>query len=309
MTQRIELLAIVFLAMTLPGTQAIAGCPGGNVTLESQAAVDAFPADCFDLAGELRIQDTNPTADPIIDVGPLANLESSGALHLSDLSTLSTASFPALDSVGVVTLYENAALDSVDLPSLSTSGGFYIDCDAHCRVLTHLGLPSLTSTTSGFILKVTAIESLVLPSLTSVGADFEIFLNQDLSSVAVPFLSSVGGRVIVHSNSVLTRLEFPSLISVGDIFYVQSNPSLSDCCSFSDLLGNLDPQDVYLSGNAQDCRSIDEIANACSIVGIPTLGNSALLLLCGLLAVTGLFLVRRQRNPNQESEPQRAGEA
>src|SRR5690606_16521293 len=121
-------------------------CPAGNVSLTSQAQIDAFATNypnCTEVSGNLTIQGAN-----ITDLTPLSNLTSIGGYleiyHNSSLINLDELS--NLTSVGgYLDIYDNSNLTNLDgLSNLTSLGGhLYISNNSN---LTNLnGLSNLTS--------------------------------------------------------------------------------------------------------------------------------------------------------------------
>lgn len=318
MSERMPKAALLLFVVTISLAASASGqCPVGDVTLDSQTAVAAFPSDCLDLAGSLFIEDTDPTADPVVDLGPLANLETiGGILRLERLTMLQEASFPALTSAGSVRLL-GSSVETLRLPELQTASGILIDQNLGVAPIDQLQLTSLDlsslATVNAFQMSFSALASLSLPSLTTAGI-FELRGNYLLTELSLPLLSSVGDYFYLSSHAVLERLELPSLTSVQQLVVtgnpvltsialpaletigslsVDGNSSLSDCCFVTEILPLIEPDgSVFVRDNAPGCNTIEEIEAVCNSLTVPTLGTWGLLLLGFAVAVAGLVSLR-----------------
>ena len=204
--------------LALAAAPALAQVCEGDVTLTSQAQVDAF--DCAEVIGYLRVQDS--TATPITSLGGLSALESVGGFF----------------SVG-----NNDALTSLDgLGALASVGGFLQF--AGNGALTSLdGIDGLTSVGGDLnVVNNDALTSLNgLGMLESVGGDLDISSNDALTSLdGIGMLTSVGGDLSVTGNDALTLLTgLGAFTSVGSDLVVQSNNRLSSCaCGLAGLIAS-----------------------------------------------------------------------
>lgn len=113
-------------------------------------------------------------------------------------------SLPALEHVGgSLEVADNAKLDSLWLPSLSTVG----------EALTVQRNPQLgASQPPGDAERVVSVD---LPKLDTVGGDFTLASNTQLKSLTLPKLRTVGRGVQVADHPVLWRMVLDSLASVG----------------------------------------------------------------------------------------------
>ena len=208
----------------------------GDITLASQASVNAFPANVTAIQGNLiignhnsNITDLGPLSgithvtgsvevvrnDRLVGLSPLGNLQSIGGSFevIANAALTSLRDFSALQSIGggfVVGGYDddgNAALTSLgDFTALQSIGSDFVV--RNNDVLTSLGdFSSLQSIggsfrVGGFLLEVRDQFDAGNASLTSLG-DFTT-------------LQSIGGSFEVIANGVLTSLRgFPMLASIG----------------------------------------------------------------------------------------------
>ena len=116
------------------------------------------------------------------------------------------------------------------------------------------------------------------PVLDSIGGYFLILNNEKLTSVgSYPSLVDIGGYFSINSNDRLRYLyDFPSLTNIGlgsvrvpsqnrdmanTSIVIEQNPLLKYCCVLTEFRsGGTYPVsgDVYISGNAAGCNTIDE---------------------------------------------------
>lgn len=137
---------------------------------------------------------------------------------------LERVSFPALEQVGgLFKLTGNEQLTSVDLPTLDSSGGFWISFNA---ALQQIDLPDLDHLDGQlFHLEATGLRSATFPHLAQVPA-LEFMENHHQTVLDLPALVTIQGHFDVHDNPGLESLVFWRLASVGTDFRVQRNPGL-----------------------------------------------------------------------------------
>ena len=165
---------LLVLGLLCIGLTARAQCPTGDVTLSSQAQVNAFPPGCFTVPGNLRISGTD-----ITNLNSLSSLTSVGvSLFIRDNAALtSVSSLSGLRQVGgALQIITNNALPSLNgLQSLTSVG---VDLDIQSNA-------ALTSVSS-------------LSGLRQVGHTLQISLNNALPSLnGLQSLTSVGGSLII----------------------------------------------------------------------------------------------------------------
>eukprot|EP00035_Acanthoeca_spectabilis_P030285 m.8734 g.8734 ORF g.8734 m.8734 type:complete len:629 (+) comp4096_c0_seq1:974-2860(+) len=129
-------------------------------------------------------------------------------------------SFPSLTNVsGDLEVYDNALLLDVELPVLEHVGG-----DVFLGQYEEIRAP---------------LASISLPSLESVGDDFEVVLTSVLE-LRLPSLASVMGYLWVYDNDLLTVVDFPSLEITNGEFYVgqedSEHPGLLSTLNFPNLV-------------------------------------------------------------------------
>src|SRR5690606_1932002 len=249
-------------------------CPAGNVSLNSQAAVNNFATNypnCTEVSGNLTIQGAN-----ITDLTPLSNLTSVGGyLNIGSNSSLNNLDgLSNLTSVGGhLYIYNNPNLTYLDgLSNLTSVGGnLFIDSNSN---LTNLdGLNNLTSV--GGSLYIYNNSNLInldgLSNLTSVGGYLRIYNNSNLTDLdGLSNLTSVGADLMIESNSSLTdisglqNIDPASILSTyGFGLYIKNNSSLSVCNleNFCTYLAGSGPRTI--SDNAGDCISEAAVTTAC----------------------------------------------
>ena len=205
--------------------------------LESLTAVD----------GKLSIN----ANDGLGDISALASLTSVGSGHLQgggELSIdynplLTTASFPALTSLGDHLALSSPALASVDFPALTSIPD---DLFVSGTALTSLaGLGTVTSIAGSLrLIGNTALSDTAgLAGLTDIGADLMVNENPAMATLSLPALASVGAsgpppgqsgpssrQFYVASNPMLTRIDVPALTFVGaGGVRINNNAALPQC--------------------------------------------------------------------------------
>jgi hypothetical protein len=161
------------------------------------------------------------------DIDALAGYcEITGNLSLSEQSTLTSCSLPALTVVGGDLRVFSPALTSFSLPALTSVGGLHVVSTAlpsfSLRALTSIGGTLSLSDNS-------ALTSISLPELTIVGGDCRIMNNTVLSSFSLPKLTAVGGELYIDNNDILTSFSFAVLTSVGGDLSLSKNTTLAQC--------------------------------------------------------------------------------
>ncbi|HTL32255.1 MAG TPA: DNRLRE domain-containing protein [Kofleriaceae bacterium] len=146
-----------------------------------------------------------------------------------------------------------ANLGSAGIGSLTTVAG---DIRIDRSLLTSFGageLASLTKTGGVFSIGHSNFASIYVPSLTSVGGDFEFFGDSSLTSVSAPLLKTIGNWLWIDVNPMLTSLSLPAVTSISK-FRITNNVQLPGGC-FTTLRGQLTspPSIVDIGNNLQTC--------------------------------------------------------
>ena len=207
-----------------------AQCPTGNVTLYSQAQVDAFGVNwpnCENLGVNLEI-----SGNSITDLSALSNLVSiEGSLNIEfNTSLTSLAGLENLNSLQSLNIYGNTDLTNlIGLGSLS-SVDWSIWIYNNDVLVSLVGLENLSSVGESFKIEANdVLASLTgLGNLGSVGYSLTITDNQALNSLtSLQNLSSVGDLVI-HNNTALTSLiGLGNLSSIGEGVQISNNSGLT----------------------------------------------------------------------------------
>ena len=128
-------------------------------------------------------------------------------------------------------------LDPADAAAIAGCKTIKRNLTVDATALTSLSLPLLTTVGGYFAVSGNpALTSLSLPLLTTIGAylaggSFEVSDNTALTSLSVPVLMTVATFFTVSGNPALTSLSLPSLATVGKFngtgFYVGDNTALT----------------------------------------------------------------------------------
>lgn len=265
--------------------------PEGDVTLTSQAEVNAFGAFKYkEITGFLNIDDTG-SLDPICDLSPLSKLKEVGsyliisASCVTDLDGLNKIkSVGKLGPFGYVAVRCQNVTDINALSKIKTITG-------SINIISNLNLTSLGSAFN----KITTIESgktsatinslYVLnmfnnPVLTNLGGlgnlttierNFLFRENNALTDLdGFTALNSIGNFIAIEDNVSLQNVNKLSVITnITSGLLVQDNPSLTNCCGLYNLICSNPPAcDIpgaaagyFILNNGAGCTDIDIIAN------------------------------------------------
>ena len=254
------------MPITIPFIQL--GITTGSITLESQADVNAFPANVTAIQGHLNIgnsdndiTDLRPLSgithvtgsvevwnnSRLVSLDPLGNLQFIGS-HFSvggNNSLPSLGDFPALQSIGGdFYMRNNSTLTSLgDFSTLQSIGGDF-EMDEN-NVLTSLGdFSTLQSISGGFVVgggypasNASLISLGDFPALQTIGGSFGVKSNSALTSLGnFPTLQSIGNSFWVNYNAALTSLgDFSTLQSIGGDFEMKNNSTLTSLGNFTTL--------------------------------------------------------------------------
>jgi hypothetical protein len=219
------------------------GCPGGPITLATQAQVDAFPVnypDCqqpngrFVIGADPTVMPPHPTSD-ITSLAPLSILTGFGN-HTYIYNNPNLTSLNGLHNVtqvlGDFTIQKNEGL--TDLTGL----GALTFVQDLLKIENNNNLQTLSGLAGGF----TNLESLV------------IIENDDLTSLgsALDNLSTVDEYVYIQDNGSLPTLStMNNLTSIGQYLNLEDHPSLTSIDAFNSL------QTVGLQGPGWDFEVLD----------------------------------------------------
>lgn len=200
-------LIVSFIYCLLLGIMAQAQCDN-NITLESQAEVDAFPANynCGIIEGDLVINNTNVTnLDSLYNIqeitGNLVIYNNDSLVSFNGLEKLETIG--GNFSIG----FNKLITDFDDLESLSDIGG-------NIAIQANANLTSLKA----------------LDAITHVVGNVAITRHRSLASLeGLENIQSISGNLVVKEDSSLTNLMgLESLIDIGGSLILQNNIALTN---------------------------------------------------------------------------------
>lgn len=265
--------------------------PEGNVTLNSQADVDAFGAlNCKTVIGALEIIDTLGP-DPICDLMPLRKLKEVGSSLTINANCLSSlAGLGKLKSVGelgpfgfVGVLGANLTdIDALDKLATVTGSINIIECDAltsvngaFSRITTIESGKSAQPLTSIFVLNINGNDLLTdlsaFSGLTKIEGGLRILTNAALLDLDdFSGLNTIGDDIFIFENAALQNVnELSNISSLNDDLFVFDNPSLTECCGLYSLLCSDAPtcsangvgDGIAIFNNGAGCTEIDITTN------------------------------------------------
>jgi hypothetical protein len=296
---------LTFLSFFLSISITSAQCPAGNITLTTQAEVDAFAATypgCADLLGSLTIgpstdivdlngltnldEITNSLAitgnDNLIDMSGLNGLTSIGtALYILDNPNITALPpFASLTNInsGHIEIIRNDLLTSIDLSSVSAPNLVSVRVDRN-DVLTSLALPPDITTLSTFLsIQLNPLLNSVsqFDNLISIGDGLNLSHIMEATLPDFPVLTSIGKGLWIVGNPNITALpDFPVLISIGIGLYILDNPNITALSPFASL-SNINGGSIDISRNDL-LTSIDlSSASAPNLVSVEVRSNDAL---------------------------------
>ena len=186
---------------------------------------------------------------------------------------LESIHLPCLTAVGGrLSIHENPALTSVELPALVTVAGDVSVYDPDSAI-SHLSMPSLTSVgDSLYIEPAHALASLDVSSLETVTGMLKLYQTDLLVDFDTPVLATVG-LLAVRDNLALAGLDgFSNLTSV-DHFYLDNNPVVTSLASLANL--TTVNGELYILGHAcLDPTEIDAFVAGLSVSGPVTLEDN-----------------------------------
>lgn len=234
-------------SLYLPGQ-----CPGGNITLSSQTQINAFPAGCPTISGNLTISEA--TAGDIIDLSPLEDVTLvQGRLLVfgnTDLATLT-----GLDNIA-----------TTDQSTRITSNGSLTDLT---------GLGGLTSVSSFLRIdnndKLTSLDGLN----ASLDIDGQLLVENNpelLTLSGLAGITQIGNATLeLSGNTKLTDISGLNNLDPNSIanLIVEGNTMLATCeeVLICDYLG-IDGSTATITGNATGCSSRAEVVSACAALPV-----------------------------------------
>ncbi len=275
----------------------------GNITLDSQAEVDAF-GPCTNWDGDINIIGEN-----ITNLNGLSGLQTvSGALFINDATNLTNLSgLEDLQEVETLVFQNTGLSDLAQLTSLNQVMTFVVVFNEN--ILTLNGVQGLTSVSGTVIIQdntllqnVTGLDNLTsaeglqindnnsitninqLQNLTQVG-NIEIISNPLLTSLSP--LNGIGDieGLYVISNSALTNIGiFPNVTAVTSTFVFDDNTALTDINGFPNLTsvgGNFYVANNDLLENLNGFENLTNIGFASSAASnVMTIQNNLVLSEC-----------------------------
>lgn len=265
-------LYLISLCLLVFNNNLLSQCPEGNITFNSQNAIDNFTAEfpnCTEINGNLFIQSDNPEI-PILNLSGLRNItQIKGSLsimgtrvnHLSGLDNLHTIE-------GTFHLSGNAQLASLlGLEKLTTIGEDF-SLFQNSRLETVGSLASLSQVGRDFVIfeQAALMHLNGLQNLLSVGGEVAVVDNFSLSDIdSLEGLLNIGGGITLDGNSSLETLNgFGNLESIGGSLEIVNNSSLAICNNEFICAYLSDSTNDIIADNKEGCSTIFEIGEACA---------------------------------------------
>ena len=239
-------LLVIFFALQTMLIQAQSNTHTGDITVTTQAAVDALGTTLTNI----------DTIDGTLTIGNIFGNSQSDITNLTPLRNITHIT-------GYLTIEKNGQLVNLtDLNNLqSVGGGFSVSSNANLATLGNF--PNLQSIGGSFEVYSNFAELTTLgnfPALQNIGEHFSVFFNDKLLSLgSFPNLTSVG----ISAFSVYV----PSLGEVRDnvSIVIEENLDLVLCSWLEEFLPNgthAVTGDIYIQGNATGCETTEEINNS-----------------------------------------------
>lgn len=189
-----------------------ASCPTGNVTLTTQAEVDAL-ASCTTISGNLTINGGGNA----LNLTPLNNMTSiTGTLLITGVSNNQSNIFPNLTTVGNGIFVQNNTFQQVGgFGSFTTMTAGSIQFSGNAQLQNISGFNSITNLATG------NLAFAVNNNLETINAFSNLqiangLLIRNTKLINLNFLSSLqtnNGQLSVESNSLLTNATFPNIVN------------------------------------------------------------------------------------------------
>ena len=230
-------------------------CPVSNLSLTTQAAVNAFPttyAGCTTITGDLSIETGN-----INNLTPLSSLTTiTGKLEVRNTSVSSLQGLHNLTFIGgALRLFGNTALTNVGALSNITSLG------GDLEIWSNTSLSNLTG----------------LSNLASVGTFIQMGFNHALTNFnGLQNITSMNGFLLIQNHNNLTGLTGLQNLHGLTSLTIKDNPLLSSCsvesiCNYLGVPANA----ATIQNNATNCASRTAVVANCPVPVCPT-GNVTL---------------------------------
>ena len=265
-------------------------CPTGDVTLTTQAEVDAL-ASCTTISGFLNVNANNAA----LDLSPLNNITTiNGALTVQGLTNNQLNIFPNLTTVtGSIQIRSNTFTEFSGFNSLTTASN-------GLQVLQNTNLTSFSGFNSLSFINGSNLGILLNNNLATINAfsnlqNVQGLLIRNTQITNLSFLSSLtgnGGQLSIESNPLLTSANFINPvshcfctgISGGDYVRIQNNPLLTTVGNVTlqtSVLGQPTIEFFQINNNpllSSVGMSLDASATSSSVVGNLNINNNPALL-------------------------------
>lgn len=266
-TIRMYLTSLVFIFFLVSSWHAAwaQNCPATNYTLTSQAEVDAFPAGCTTIVGDLTI---GPSSD-ITDLSPLANITSiNGFFRIRDNDALTN-----LDGLSGITsverrlgIEENKSLVNINGLSGLNSVGRNIEIINNDELITLDGLSGITTINSLYTLTIVGNSSLTnLQGLENLNTAYQISIISNPALINLSGLDNLSSvfTLAIRNNASFTSLSgMPNLSSLSRI-EIRNNSSLPNMNGLPGSVSEL--RAIYVSFN-EDFLSFEGFTNVNAVL-------------------------------------------
>lgn len=188
-------------------------CPTGNVTLSTQAEVDAL-ASCTTISGNLTVNGGGNA----LNLAPLNNITSiTGTLFITGLSNNQVNIFPNLTTVGnAIAIQNNTFQQFSGFNSFTTLTAGTLQFLNNSQLQTISGFNSLISLTSGGNLGFVGNSNLETINAFSNLQTINGLLIRNTKLTNINFLTSLNtnnGQLSIESNPLLTNATFPNMVN------------------------------------------------------------------------------------------------
>ncbi len=240
----------------------------GNVTLSTQAQVDAFS--CTTFTGDLTIQGYG-----ITNLDALSTLTSiSGNFHIRNTNnSLNLNELNALTNVGGELLIRESSLSNVDGLNALTNVGSDIMIFLNNNLLNVDGLAAINSVDGSLLIANNPNLSNLngLNALTYIGGELGIESSDNLINLnGLDVLTTIGGELSIKSNDNLLNLNgLDALTTIGGNLRIRLNPNLLNLNGLDALTSVGGFLDVFFNPNMEN---LDGLAALTSVGGNLNIG-------------------------------------
>lgn len=247
-------------------------CPPSNVTLTTQAAVDAFVAqypNCTTIQGNFGL-----VGESINNISGLSSLTTiNGGLFIQNTSLTNLAGLNNLNTVQRITLSSNNVLTDISqLSGINVALTGNISITYNNALISLNGLQNITAFARMTISNNPALTSLSgLDGLSSSTSPFSTSVNIE-NNAGITSLNGLqnlinftnSGGIRIFENPLLNDISAIANINSFGALEIVNNIVLSNCAIFSVCNKlNVSPSDVVINGNATGCESIAVVQAAC----------------------------------------------